>query len=136
VTLAAGDDVGARAILEEALVFCGGVGLVRIDSLCGALALLLIKSGERDRARRVFAIVAAGAEDQADYYATFADPSGALREATREARSLLGDTSPGEASVVNLDAVLEAALGTAVTGLGVRRSFPAATHHPARRSTQ
>ena len=123
VTLAAGDAVGARAILEEALLFCGGVGLVRIDSLCGALALLSLRSGERDRARRVFAIVGAGAEDQADYYATFEDPSGALREATREARSLLGDQSPGDPSAVDLDVVLEAALGTAVTGLGVRQSF-------------
>jgi len=97
--------------------------LVRIDSLCGALALLSLRSGERDRARRVFAIVGAGAEDQADYYATFEDPSGALREATREARSLLGDQSPGDPSAVDLDVVLEAALGTPVTGLGVRQSF-------------
>ena len=54
VTLAAGDDVGARAILEEALLYCGGMGYVAIDNLCGATALLLIKTGERDRALRVF----------------------------------------------------------------------------------
>jgi hypothetical protein len=42
-----------------------------------------------------------------------ADPSGALREATREARSLLGDPVPGgDPSVLDLDAVLAAALGT------------------------
>jgi predicted ATPase len=111
VTLATGDDAGARAIIEEALLFCGGVGYVGIDSLCGALALLLIKSGERDRARRVFGVVAAGTEDRADYSAALTDPSGALRTATREARSLLGDPSPRDPSVVDLDAVLEAALG-------------------------
>jgi len=111
-TLATGDEVGARAILEEALLFCGGVGYVGIDSLCGALALLALRAGERGRARRIFGVVAAGTEDRADYSATLTDPSGALREATREARSLLGDPSPGDPSVVDLDAVLEAVLGT------------------------
>lgn len=53
VALAAGDEVGARAILEETLQFGGGVGYVGIDSVCGALALLLGKAGERDRALRV-----------------------------------------------------------------------------------
>ncbi len=96
-TLAAGDEVGARAILEEALLFCvGGVGVgyVSLDSLCGALALLLAKTGERDRAFRVFDAVAAGTEDASDFTATSTDPSGALRQATREARALLGDPSP------------------------------------------
>ena len=118
-TLATGDEVGARAILEEALLFCGGVGYVGIDSLCGALALLALRAGERGRARRIFGVVAAGTEDRADYSATLTDPSGALREATREARSLLGDPSPGDPSVVDLDAVLEAVLGT--HGKRVRR---------------
>jgi hypothetical protein len=112
VALAAGDEVGARAVLEEALHFCGGVGYVGIDGLCGALALLLVKTGERDRALRVFGAVAAGAENETGYRATLTDPSGALRTATREARALLGDPPPGDPAVVDLAAVLQAALGT------------------------
>ena len=111
VTLAAGDEVGARAALEEALLFCGGVGYVGIDSLCGATALLLVKTGERDRALSVFAAVATGAENETSFTATLTDPSGALRAATREARALLGDPRPRDPAVVDLDAVLEAALG-------------------------
>jgi hypothetical protein len=60
VTLAAADEVGAPAILEEALFFCGGVGYVGTDSLCGGIALLLVKTGERDRALRVFDAVRRG----------------------------------------------------------------------------
>ncbi|HVQ24145.1 MAG TPA: hypothetical protein VMV01_03165, partial [Planctomycetota bacterium] len=65
VVLAAGDEVGARAVLEEALHFCSGVSYVGIDCLCGALAMLLAKAGERDRALRVFRAVAPGAENEA-----------------------------------------------------------------------
>jgi predicted ATPase len=111
VALAEGDAVGARAIIEEALHFVGGVGYVGIDSLCGALALLLARGGERDRALRVFAAVAAGAENQTGYTATVTDPSGALRSATREARALLGDPPSGDPALVDLAAVLQAALG-------------------------
>ena len=93
VTLATGDDVGARAILEEALLHCGGLGFIRIDSLCGALALLLLAADERERAFRVFGAVAVGAEDDVGFSATLTDPSGALRKATREARALLGRSS-------------------------------------------
>jgi hypothetical protein len=88
---------------------------VVIDSLCGAPALLALKSGERDRARRVFGVVAPGTEDRADYLAALTDPSGALRQATREARSLLGDPSPSDPSGVDLDAGLQAALSTRLT---------------------
>jgi predicted ATPase len=111
VTLQAGDEPGARAILEEALYFCSGVGYVGIDSLCGALALLLLKAGERDRALRVFGAVTAGAENETGYRATLTDPSGALRAATREARALLGDPPPGDPALMDLAAVLQAALG-------------------------
>ena len=121
VTLAAGDEVGARAILEEALLFCGGVEYVGIDSLCGALALLLVKTGERDRALRVFGAVAAGTEDETGFTATMTDPSGALRAATREARALLGDPDPLDPAVVDLDAVLQAALGNGRQLFGVDR---------------
>jgi hypothetical protein len=111
-TLAAGDEVDARAILEEALYFCSGVGYVGIDSLCGALALLLIKAGERERALRVFGAVAAGAEDETGYRATLTDPSGALRTATREARALLGNPPPGVTAIEDLAEALQAALRT------------------------
>ena len=111
VTLATGDEVGARAILEEALHFCGGVGYVGIDTLCGALALLLVKSGERDRALRVFGAVAAGTENENSNTALMTDPSGALRAATRDARALLDNPPPADQAVVDLDAVLQSALG-------------------------
>ena len=113
VALGAGDEVDARAILEEALHFCSGVGYVGIDSLCGAMAMLLVKNGERDRALRVFGAVSAGVENETSYRATLTDPSGALRAATREARALLGDPRSGGVDVVDLATVLEAALGTA-----------------------
>ena len=111
VVLAAHDEAGARAILEEALHFCSGVGYVGIDGLCGAMALLLLKAGERDRALRVFAAVAAGAENETGYRATLTDPSGSLRAATRTARAELGDPPPGDPALVDLAAVLEAAVG-------------------------
>jgi len=110
VTLAAGDEVGARAIIEEAILFCRGVGYVSIGALCGALALLLVKTGERERALRVFSATGVGAENETDYTATMTDPSGALRAATHEARALLGDPPPVDPAVVDLDAVLQAAL--------------------------
>lgn len=112
VTLASGDEVGARALIEEALLLCSGVGFVGIDILCGALALLLVNAGERDRALRVFGAVAAGSESETGFAALMTDPSGALRAATREARKRLGDPPPGDPAVVDLAAVLQTALGT------------------------
>jgi predicted ATPase len=114
VTLAAGDDAGARAILEEVLMFCRGMGYVSIDCLCGATALLLIKAGERDRALRVFDAVGAGAEHDASYAAILTDPSGALRAATSEARALLGDPHPRRRAELDFDGLLQAVLGTSV----------------------
>jgi hypothetical protein len=110
-TLAQGDEEGARAVLEEALVFCVGAGYVLTESVCGALALLLVKAGERDRALRVFDAVGAKTEDATDMRATTTDPSGALRKATREARALLGNPPPHDPSSVDIDAVLQAAIG-------------------------
>jgi len=111
VTLAANDEDGARAILEEALLFCVGAGYLGIESLCGALALLLVKAGERDRALRVFDAVPAGAEDETNFSLTSTDPSGALCTATREARALLGDPLACDPATLDFDAVLQAALG-------------------------
>ena len=110
VTLAAGDEMDARAILEEVLLFSVHMGYVSVDSGCGAMALLLIKSGERDRAVRVFEAVGDGAENETSYAATLADPSGALRAATGEARALLGNPRPRDPSDVDLDAILRAVL--------------------------
>jgi predicted ATPase len=109
-TLATGENEGARAILEEALLFCIGAGYLAIDSLCGALAMLLIEANERDRAHRVFEAVGEGTENLTSFIAASTDPTGALRAATREARALLDDPPPRDGSV-DLDAVLEAALG-------------------------
>jgi hypothetical protein len=111
VTLAAGDETDARAILEEVLVFAVGMGYVSSDSLCGALALLLIKAGERERALLVFGAVGVGAENETSYAATLSDPSGALRTATGEARALLGDPRPRDPAAVDFEELLRAALG-------------------------
>jgi hypothetical protein len=111
VTLAAGDEGDARAIIEEALFFCRGVGIVSIDALCGALALQLAKAGERERALRVFAATGAVIEDDRSDTAAMTDPSGALRAATREARALLGNPPPVDPASLDLDAVLQAAIG-------------------------
>jgi hypothetical protein len=54
-----------------------------------------------------------GSSRESTFTATSTDPSGALRAATREARALLGDPHPRDPSVVDLDAVLQAALGDA-----------------------
>ena len=110
VTLAAGDEAGARAIIDEAILFCRGVGYVSLSALCGALALMLVKAGERERALRVFMATAAGTENDTTYAATMTDPSGALRAATREARALLGNPPPVDPAAVDLDAVLQAVL--------------------------
>jgi hypothetical protein len=99
----------------------GGVKYVGIDSLCGALALLLVKTGDRDRALRVFDAVAAGTENETSFTATSTDPSGALRNATREARALLGDPYPHDPALVDLDAVLQAALGNSRQLVGANR---------------
>ena len=110
VTLAAGDETAARAILEEVLLFSVGMGYLSIDSPCGAMALLLIKAGERDRALRLFDAVGEGAENEDSYAATLTDPSGALRAATGEARALLGDPPSRDPADVDLEAMLRAAL--------------------------
>jgi ATP/maltotriose-dependent transcriptional regulator MalT len=110
VTLAAGDEASARAIIEEAIFFCRGVGYVSIDALCGALALQLVRSGETERALRVFSATSAGTENDTGYTASMSDPSGALRAATREARALLGNPPAQDPAAVDLDAVLQAAL--------------------------
>jgi tetratricopeptide (TPR) repeat protein len=121
VTLAAGDDAGAEAILEEVLLFCVNTGYVSLDSPCGALALLLIKGGEQERALCVFEGVGVGAEDETSYAATLTDPSGALRTATRKARALLGNPPPRDPADVDLDAVLRAALGSGRELFGVEQ---------------
>jgi hypothetical protein len=82
---------------------------------------LRARAGQRDRAHRVFDAVAAGAENETSFTATLTDPSGALRTATREARALLGDPHPRDPAVVDLDAVLQAALGNDRQLFGVDR---------------
>jgi predicted ATPase len=110
VTLAAGDEAGARGLIEETLHHFIGAGFLASSAMCGALALMLVRAGERDRALRVFAAVHPGTEDTSGIQALFTDPSGSMRRATREARALLGDP-PVNPDTVDLDSVVEAALG-------------------------
>jgi predicted ATPase len=110
VTLAAGDETDARGILEEVLAFAVGTGYISFDGLCGAMALLLIKAGERHRALIVFGGVGEGAEHETSYAATLSDPSGALRAATGEARAVLGDPPPRDPASVDFEELLRAAL--------------------------
>ena len=116
VTVAAGDFADARALLEESLHYSCGTGLIPVDSVCGTLALMLAREGERERALRVFAAVRPGTEDETDMNACFTDPTGAMRNATREARKLLGNPPPVDPETVDLASVLQAALGAPQLG--------------------
>ena len=71
------------------------------------------RSGEREWALRVFSAVAARTRGRDRVFSgTMADPSEALRKATREARALLGDPDTGDpAAAAHLEEVLRAALG-------------------------
>ena len=111
VTLSAGDEAGARAVLEEALHYFVGAGFIAADSMCGAMAFMLAREGERERALRVFAAVHPGTEDDNGLHARLTDPTGAMRQATREARRLLGDPPSIAPDAVDLASVVEAALG-------------------------
>jgi tetratricopeptide (TPR) repeat protein len=113
VTVAAGDYASGRALLEEALHYSRGVGFVNVDVVCGTIALMLAQEGERERALRVFAAVGAGAEDETGINAQITDPSGALRDATREARRLLADPPPVDPEAFDFADVVGAALGAA-----------------------
>jgi ATP/maltotriose-dependent transcriptional regulator MalT len=115
VTLAAGDEAGARGLIEETLHHFIGAGFIASSSMCGALALILARAGERDRALRVFAAVHPGTEDALGIQALFTDPSGAMRRATREARALLGDP-PVSPETLDLASVVEAAVGVPRAG--------------------
>lgn len=110
-TVAAGDHEGARALLEESLHYSAGVGYIAVDPVCGTLALMLAQEGERERALSVFAAVRPGAEDATGINAHLTDPTGALRQATREARRVLGDPPAADAETLDFASVLKAALG-------------------------
>jgi predicted ATPase len=116
VTVAAGDRAGARALLEESLHYSIGAGFVAVDPVCGTIALMLAQDGERERALRVFAAVRPGAEDETGVNAHITDPAGALRSATREARTLLGNPPPVDPETLDLASVVQAALGVARPG--------------------
>jgi len=110
-TVAAGDRADARALLEESLHYSTGAGLIAVDPVCGTLALMLAQEGERERALRVFAAVRPGAEDATGLNAHLTDPTGALRQATREARRVLGDPPAVDAETLDFASVLQAVLG-------------------------
>jgi ATP/maltotriose-dependent transcriptional regulator MalT len=111
VIVATGDHANARALLEEALHYSIGTGFIAIDTMCGAIALMLAQEGERERALRVFAAVRPGAEDESGINAELSDPTGALRQATRQARQLLGNPPSTDPDTLDLTSVVQAALG-------------------------
>jgi predicted ATPase len=116
VALAQGDDVAARAVIEELVHFTGRLnGAMGAELVWGALAYLLAKSGERDRALRVLEVIPRGVENPPPALKMQLDPSGALSKATGEARALLSDPEPLAPELVDIEAALRAALGVSRT---------------------
>ena len=111
VTVAAGDYDEARGLLEESIHDSFDNGYIPVEPFCGTIALLLAREGERERALHVFTAVRPGAEDSTGVNARIADPTGALRAATREARRLLGDPPPVDPETVDFASVMQAVLG-------------------------
>ena len=116
VTVAAGDLAEARRLLEESLHDFAGNGFIPVDAIYGTIALLLAREGERERALRVFTAVRPGTEDNIGINAHLADPTGALRDATREARRLLGDPTPADPETIDFASVMQAVLGAPRAG--------------------
>jgi hypothetical protein len=113
VALAQGDEVAARAVLEELVHFAGRRnGTTAVELAWGALAYLLAKGGERDRALRVLEVIPRGVENPPPGLKMHVDPTGAFSKATAEVRTLLGDPEPLAPEQVDLEAALRAALGT------------------------
>jgi hypothetical protein len=112
VALAQGDDVAARAVLEELVVFLGKRNGTSGGELAwGALACLLARSGEKERARHVLEVIPRGVETVPPALKMQFDPTGALSKATANARELLGDPEPLAPDVVDVEFALRAALG-------------------------
>jgi predicted ATPase len=116
VAVAAGDLDEARRLLEESLHSSADTGYMPLDAIYGTIALLLARQGARARALVVFTAVHPGAEDETGINAHLADPTGALRSATREARELLGNPAPVDPELLDFSAVMHAALGTSPSG--------------------
>jgi hypothetical protein len=115
VALAQGDEVAAHAVIAELLRFSGGLsGATGTELVWGALAYLLAKAGDKDRARRVLEVIPRGVENPPPALKMQLDPTGALSRATADARSLLGDPEPLLPEQVDLEAALQAALGPRV----------------------
>jgi hypothetical protein len=113
VALAQGDEVAAHAVIAELLRFSGGHnGATGTELMWGALAYLLAKAGDRERALRVLEVIPRGVENPPPALRMQLDPTGALAKATAEARSLLGDPEPLPPGQVDLEAVLRVALGS------------------------
>jgi hypothetical protein len=112
VALAQGDDVAARAVLEELVLFLGQRNGISGGELAwGALACLLARSGEKERARHVLAVIRRGVETVPPALKMQFDPTGALSKATADARALLGDPEPLAPELVDVEAALRAAVG-------------------------
>jgi predicted ATPase len=112
VALAQGDELAARALLEELVLFFGKRNGTSGGELAwGALACLLARSGERDRARQVLEVLPRGVEAVPPALKMQFDPAGALSSAVGEARALLGDPEPLAPELVDVEVALRAAIG-------------------------
>jgi predicted ATPase len=112
VALAQGDEVAAHTVIVELVRLRGRHdGAMGSELAWGALAYLLAKSGDPDRARRVLQVVPRGVENPPPALALQFDPAGALAKATTSARALLGDPDPLPPEDIDLEAALRAALG-------------------------
>jgi predicted ATPase len=112
VALAQGDDVAARGVLEELVLFLGKRNGTSGGELAwGALACLLARSGEKDRACRVLEVIPRGVEIVPPALKMQFDPTGALSKATVDARAMLGDPEPLAPELVDVEVALRAAVG-------------------------
>jgi hypothetical protein len=114
VALAQGDEVAAHAVIVELVRLSGRHnGAMGTELAWGALAHLLAKSGDQDRARRVLEVIPRGVENPPPALKLQYDPTGSLSKATGDGRALLGDPEPLPPERVDLEAALRAALGAA-----------------------
>jgi predicted ATPase len=113
VALAQEDEVAAHTVIVELVRLAGRHNAAMGAELAwGALAYLLAKSGDEERARRVLEVIPRGVENPPPALRLQFDPTGSLARATRDARSLLGDPQPLRPENVDLEATLSAALGS------------------------
>src|SRR5207237_544350 len=78
VALAQGDEVAARAVIEELVHFSARRnGTLNVELVWGTLAYLLARGGEKDRALRVLEVIPRGVENPPPALKMQLDPTGA-----------------------------------------------------------